>query len=70
MKKDCIKFKKHEESQKEKKKNVDRLADSVSVAQKVSRSSDGELVLVSASSRQFDDTWIMDSRCTYHMCPN
>ena len=51
MKKDCRKFKKHEESRKEKGKNVDTSADSASVAQEVSGSNDGELVLVSASPR-------------------
>ena len=41
---------------KKKGKNVDTSADSTSVAQEISGSNDGELVLVSASSRQFDDT--------------
>ena len=65
MKRAYRKFKKHEKTEKNE-KNVDTSADSA----EVSWNSDGELVLVTVSSRQFEDSYIMDSRCTYHMCPN
>ena len=33
--------------------------------------SDGELILVSGGgSSSLPDAWIVDSECTFHMCPN
>ncbi|CAN1141484.1 Retrovirus-related Pol polyprotein from transposon TNT 1-94 [Linum perenne] len=33
-------------------------------------SSDGEMLVVFAGCTRTDDEWILDSACTFHMCPN
>ena len=52
-----------------KKKGVDKASEEASVADS-SDGDDGDVLSISSGKNQPSDSWILDSGCSYHMCPH